>query len=75
MHEIMAGYVERGEIPGLVILVSRRGEVFVDAIGTKAIGDNDHAKRDTIFRISSMTRPRWVQNLLPSATFESSLDC
>ena len=34
MHEVMAGYVERGEVPGLVTLVSRRGEVHVDVIGT-----------------------------------------
>jgi len=33
MHDVMAGYVERGEMPGLVTLVSRRGEVHVDAIG------------------------------------------
>ena len=38
MHDVMAGYVERGEVPGLVTLVSRRGEVHVDAIGTKAVG-------------------------------------
>jgi hypothetical protein len=31
----MAGHVERGEVPGLVTLVSRRGEVVVDAIGLK----------------------------------------
>lgn len=41
MHEIMAGYVERGALPGLVTLVSRRGEVHVDSIGTKAIGSDD----------------------------------
>lgn len=57
MHDIMAGYVERGEVPGLVTLVSRRGEVFVDAIGTKTLGGNDPITRDTIFRISSMTKP------------------
>jgi hypothetical protein len=27
MHYIMSGYVERGEMPGIVTLVSRRGEV------------------------------------------------
>src|SRR5438105_1843778 len=57
MHEVMAGYVERGEVPGLVTLVSRRGEVHVDAIGTKAVGGLDSIRRDTIFRISSMTKP------------------
>src|SRR5438046_2400831 len=56
-HEVMAGYVERGDVPGLVTLVSRRGEVHVDAIGTQAIGDSPPMRRDTIFRISSMTKP------------------
>ena len=57
MHDVMAGYVERGELPGLVTLVSRRGEVHVDAIGTTAIGGGDPMRRDTIFRITSMTKP------------------
>src|SRR5258707_3993727 len=57
MHDFMAGYVERGEVPGLVTLVSRRGEVHVDAIGTQAFADPTSMRRDTIFRISSMTKP------------------
>ncbi|MDP9297992.1 MAG: beta-lactamase family protein, partial [Actinomycetota bacterium] len=57
MHDVMAGHVERGEVPGLVTLVGRRGEVHVDAVGTKAIGGSDPMRRDTIFRISSMTKP------------------
>src|SRR6266571_3638194 len=57
MHEVMAGYVERGDVPGLVTLVSRRGEVHVDVIGTQAFKDPDPMRRDTIFRISSMTKP------------------
>src|SRR5881409_2457957 len=57
MHEFMAGYVERGEVPGLVTLVSRRGEVHVDVIGTQAIGESPPMRRDSIFRISSMTKP------------------
>jgi CubicO group peptidase (beta-lactamase class C family) len=40
----------------LVTLVSRRGEVHVDAIGSIAIGGAPMA-RDTIFRITSMTKP------------------
>jgi hypothetical protein len=55
MHDVMAGYVERGDVPGLVALVSRRGEVHVDAIGTLAVGGSEPMRRDTIFRISSMT--------------------
>src|SRR5712692_4085737 len=57
MHDIMAGYVERGEVPGIVTLISRRGEVHADAIGTKAVGGNDPIRRNTIFRITSMTKP------------------
>src|SRR5438067_1701167 len=57
MHDVMADYVERSEVPGLVTLVSRRGEVHVDAIGMKAVGDSDPIRRETIFRISSMTKP------------------
>lgn len=57
MHTIMRGYVERGELPGLVTLVSQHGEVHVDAIGKKAIGGSDPMQRDTIFRIASMTKP------------------
>jgi CubicO group peptidase (beta-lactamase class C family) len=56
MHDVMAGYVERGDVPGIVTLVSRQGEVHVDAIGMKALG-GDPIRRDTIFRISSMTKP------------------
>lgn len=56
MHAVMAGYVERGKMPGIVTLVSRRGAAHVDAIGAKAIG-GDPIRRDTIFRIASMTKP------------------
>ena len=56
MHDVMAGHVERG-VPGLVTLLSRRGEVHVDAMGVKAVGSSDPMRRDTIFRISSMSKP------------------
>jgi CubicO group peptidase (beta-lactamase class C family) len=48
MHDVLAGYVERGEVPGLVALVSRHGETHVECIGYE---------RETIFRIASMTKP------------------
>jgi CubicO group peptidase (beta-lactamase class C family) len=56
MHDVLAGHVERGEVPGLVSLVSRRGDVHVDAIGAKSLG-GDPIGRDTIFRIASMSKP------------------
>src|ERR1700732_956704 len=57
LHEVMAGVFEGGEGPGLVALVSRRGEVHVEALGIKALGGSDPIQRDTIFRIASMTKP------------------
>ena len=53
MHDVLAGYVDRAELPGLVSFVSRRGETHVDAIGTKAIGGHEPMGRDTIFRNAS----------------------
>lgn len=57
MHDAMSGYVERGEMPGLVTLLSRRGGVYIHAIGMKAVGGSNPMSRDTIFRVSSMTKP------------------
>lgn len=56
MRDVMAGYVERGEASGIVTLVSRRGETHVEAIGVKTVGGAP-MRRDTIFRVSSMTKP------------------
>src|SRR5260221_10041980 len=57
MHEIMAGHVERGGVPGLVTLVSGREEVHCGAIGLVAAGGRDPMRRDTIFRIALLTNP------------------
>jgi CubicO group peptidase (beta-lactamase class C family) len=57
MHDVMTGHVQRGLVPGIVTLVSRRGEVQVDAIGTKEFGGSEPMRRDTIFRIASVTKP------------------
>jgi CubicO group peptidase (beta-lactamase class C family) len=56
MHDVLAGYVERGEYPGFITLVSRHGVVHVDVIGKQAV-DGASMQRDSIFRISSMTKP------------------
>ena len=57
MREVMTGYVERGEVPGLVTAVSRRGELRVETIGAKELGGGEPIRRDTIFRIASLTKP------------------
>ncbi len=57
MHDVMAGHVASGRVPGLVTALSRRDETHVDAIGMKAFGGKDPMRRDTIFRIASLTKP------------------
>jgi CubicO group peptidase (beta-lactamase class C family) len=57
LHEVMAGHIERGDVPGVVTLVSRREEVHVDAIGSTAFDGVEPMRRDTIFRIDSVTKP------------------
>lgn len=56
MDGVLDGSVERGEVPGLVALVARKGGLHVHVAGSTSIGGRPVA-RDTIFRISSMTKP------------------
>ncbi|MGH6796906.1 MAG: serine hydrolase domain-containing protein, partial [Roseiarcus sp.] len=49
--------VARGDPPGLVALVWRSGEIFDAALGLRVVEDNLPMRRDTIFRIASMTKP------------------
>src|SRR5947208_11016428 len=57
LHDLMAGHVDRGVAPGLVSVVSRRGEAEIDVIGSTVVDGGGPMRRDTIFRISSMTKP------------------
>src|SRR5262249_58999262 len=57
MHAVRAAHVAGGLAPGLVTLVARRDEVHVDALGTQAVGGREPMRRDTLFRITSMTKP------------------
>jgi CubicO group peptidase (beta-lactamase class C family) len=57
MHEVLRGHVEAGEMPGLVALIHHRGGEHVDAIGTLAFDRPAPMRRDTIFRLASMTKP------------------
>jgi hypothetical protein len=47
MHAILTAYVERGELPGIVTLVSRRGETRVETIGAQATGSAAPMRRST----------------------------
>lgn len=57
LHEAMAERVAKGELPGLVTLVAHGDDVRVDAIGTMAFGQDEPMRRDTVFRIASLTKP------------------
>lgn len=51
-------YIQPGKLPGAVTLVARHGEVvWTRAQGLMDVERNKPARRDTIFRIYSMTKP------------------
>jgi CubicO group peptidase (beta-lactamase class C family) len=57
LHDAMAARISRGEFPGIVTLVARGDDVRVDAIGTTRFGGDVPMRRDTPFRIASLTKP------------------
>jgi CubicO group peptidase (beta-lactamase class C family) len=57
LHELVAGHVARGEVPGAVTLIGRADEVHVDTLGTTDVEGSQPMRRDTIFRIASLTKP------------------
>ena len=57
MHDSLSGYVERKEMPGLIALVSRQDEVQVETLGNLSFEGLAPMRRDTIFRIASITKP------------------
>lgn len=57
LHAVLNEYVERGEVAGVAALINRRGASHVEAIGWQDRERRDPIRRDTIFRIASMTKP------------------
>jgi CubicO group peptidase (beta-lactamase class C family) len=57
LEATMARHVERGSAPGVAWVVSRRGEVHAGALGTATRDGTEPVRRDTIFRIASMSKP------------------
>ena len=56
LRPALAAHVDSGDMPGVVALVSRRGAVHVETVGTQSFGGAP-MRRDSIFRIASMTKP------------------
>lgn len=57
LREVLSWHVEHGQVPGLVALVCRRGEAHVEVMGVRELGAAAPMRQDTLFRISSMTKP------------------
>ncbi|MEV7021590.1 serine hydrolase domain-containing protein [Kitasatospora sp. NPDC093558] len=57
LHRVLAGHVERGGVPGLVAVVARDGDEHVEVLGGHTTAGGPPMRRDTIFRIASMTKP------------------
>lgn len=56
LADALRGHVDAGTVPGAVALLSCRGETWREAFGAREI-DGPPMTRDTIFRISSNTKP------------------
>jgi CubicO group peptidase (beta-lactamase class C family) len=61
LRAAMAARVAAGELPGLVTLLARGDEVYVDTFGAYAMpgepGADVPMRRDTLFRVASLTKP------------------
>jgi CubicO group peptidase (beta-lactamase class C family) len=56
LREVMAAQVVPDKLPGAVWLIARGDRVVAEAVGVTAIGASTPMRRDTIFRIASMTK-------------------
>jgi CubicO group peptidase (beta-lactamase class C family) len=56
LHQVMSRRVGARELPGLATGVSYQDQLYADVIGTTALDGSVPMARDSIFRISSMTK-------------------
>jgi CubicO group peptidase (beta-lactamase class C family) len=56
LHAVAQQHIDDQQLPGLVALVARGGQVHVEALGQLAVGGAPVA-RDSLFRIASTTKP------------------
>lgn len=57
LRDAIAARVGRGEFPGVVAVVARGDDVAVHTVGVTRFGGDVPMRRDTPFRITSMTKP------------------
>src|SRR4051812_4219691 len=55
---LVQSYLDKGPLAGIVDIVCRHGEIaHVDALGWQDVENKVAMKRDSLFRIASMTKP------------------
>jgi CubicO group peptidase (beta-lactamase class C family) len=60
VRDVLSRHLDAGDVPGVVAVVARHGEVHIDAMGTIAFegaGSGTPMAADTICRIASTTKP------------------
>ncbi|WP_420135069.1 serine hydrolase domain-containing protein [Rhodopseudomonas sp.] len=58
MSDAFKREIDKGSIPGVTVLVSRRGHIgWFEALGRQAPGSDAPMRTDSLFRIFSMTKP------------------
>ena len=60
VRELLKGHVDSGFVPGVLVVLARRGAVHIEATGTLAfqgVGSGTPMAGDTICRMASMTKP------------------
>ena len=57
LRDVMAGHVERDSVGGVTWLAARDDDVEVGSAGNLVRGGDQPVRRDSIFRIASMTKP------------------
>jgi CubicO group peptidase (beta-lactamase class C family) len=57
LNDVMAGHVDRDKIGGVAWAAARDGDVEAGCAGVLTRGEDEPVRRDSIFRIASMTKP------------------
>ncbi|MBL1073831.1 beta-lactamase family protein [Nocardia sp. 2] len=64
LHEFLEAYVRKGALPGAVGLLARGDRVEVAAVGSAHADGSVPMRRDSIFRLASLTKPVTAAALL-----------
>jgi hypothetical protein len=57
LHQVLSGYIHRGNNPRLITLVGCHDDIHIATLGTMSAGQSAPMKRDTIFPIAWLTKP------------------